>query len=174
MPSGRGLAAHAAIDALGHESHAARFGSSAPFWGSFDEIATPDLKFCVSLNSIFLINIMNRSFVLYPRHSYSNVAIDALIKKIPTFIHRAISSYEKICSHDAWEGSRSYGAHHVACQAALSHLDILLRIESGLRTTYAPTDWTSTTDIESLLGRANAEIEGSGNSTSPKPPHQTQ
>lgn len=101
------------------------------------------------------------------RHTFSNVAISALIDKIPIFIHRAISSYEKLCSHDAWEDTRSYGAHHAACRAALSHLDVLLRIESGLRTAYAPADWTLTTDIESLLRRANAEIEGSGNSISP-------
>lgn len=95
-----------------------------------------------------------------PNTNYN--AMRDLINKIPKFIQMAIASYETLCSHDAWDDHRSYGAHQTACRAALTHLDILLRIESGLRTSYAPADWTLATDIESLLMRANAEIEGSG------------
>lgn len=104
------------------------------------------------------------------QHNTRDDYINDLIDKLPIFIQKAIISYEKFCTHDAWDDPRSYGVHHTACRAALSHLDILLRIESGLRTAYAPTDRSLTTDIQSLLTRANAEIEGSDSATLPTEP----
>lgn len=80
---------------------------------------------------------------------------------LPSLIETATQSYEAFCQTDVPEDAKGFAAHHAACKAALSHVEVLTKLVKWARDEDQAQLPTLSEDeqIAGLLAGARAALE---------------
>jgi hypothetical protein len=81
---------------------------------------------------------------------------------LPDLIQSATHSYEAFCATEEPEDAKGFAAHHAACKAALSHVELLTKLVRWAQNTQSDTVVSLSEDeeIAGLLAGARAALKG--------------